>query len=366
MAHHEIAMVDDKHEIERIRAALDAADSALAAALDARATAVSAFASLRAGSPEAYFTLPRDHETIARMLERVRVFPKDAVRPVVTEILSACNRMTAPLEIAYVGQEGGFGHVAALRQFGSSATLRGLDSAEEALSAVERGQVSYAMLPFETSHDGAVTSTLNLLARSDAKISAEIRIRRAFHLVSVGGDPARVAKIYASSSAITACEAYLRSHFAQAVVIDVHNGMVAAQHARAEAESAALVTDLVAEQSGLAYVDRSIEDLADLETRYVAVGNDLPPRSGRDRTAIALALHDAPGVLAECLEPFAERKLNIYRLETRPARGWAWRYLILLEVDGHITDRAVLAAIEELRTSSRYVKVLGSYPITES
>ncbi len=359
-------MTDDKHEIERIRAALEAADAALAEALDARAQAVQAFAALRAGSPEAYFTLPRDHETIARMVERVRVFPKDAVRPVVTEILSACSRLTAPLEIAYLGQEGGFGHLAALRQFGSSATLHGVDSAEEALSAVERGHASYAMLPFETSHDGTVTSTLNLLARSDVKICAEVRIPRAFHLSSLSGERAQVKKIYASSSAIAACESYLSQRFPDAVVIDVRNGVVAAQQAKTEAEAAALTTELVAEQAGLRYVERSIEDLSDLETRYVAVGNDFPPRSGRDRTAVALALHDAPGVLAECLKPFADRKLNIYRLETRPARGWAWRYLILLEVDGHITDRAILAAIEELRTSSRYVKVLGSYPVTES
>ena len=95
------------------------------------------------------------------------------------------------------------------------------------------------------------------------------------------------------------------------------------------------------------------------------MGNDFPPRSGRDRTAIALALQDAPGVLIDCLKPFADRRLNIFRLETRPARGWAFRYLILLEVDGHVTDRPVVSAIEQLRTSSRYVKVLGSYPITE-
>ena len=112
-------------------------------------------------------------------------------------------------------------------------------------------------------------------------------------------------------------------------------------------------------------MERAIEDVADLETRYVAVGRDFSPRSGHDRTVIALALHDAPGVLSECLRPFADRKLNIFRLETRPARGWNWRYLILVEVDGHITDRPILAAIEELRTSSRYVKELGSYPITD-
>jgi prephenate dehydratase len=52
----------------------------------------------------------------------------------------------------------------------------------------------------------------------------------------------------------------------------------------------------------------------------------------------------------------------LYRLETRPARGWEFRYLVLFEVDGHVTDRAVLSSVEELRTAGRYVKVLGSYP----
>jgi chorismate mutase / prephenate dehydratase len=359
-------MADERQEIERIRAEIERADGALAEALDARARALVAFAALKARAPEAYAVLPRDPEVIARMLERVQTFPKDALRAVMTEIISGCNRVTAPLEIVYVGQEGGFGHLAARKHYGSSAILRAFDSAEEALSEVERGHAAYAILPFETSHDGAVTSTLNLLARSDVKVCAEMRVRRAFHLVSQSGERERVQKIFASSSAIAACESFLNHSFPNAVVIDTRNGVAAAQQAKSDPNAAALVTEFVAEQSGLAYVERSIEDRADLETRYVAVGEDFPPRTGADRTAIALALHDAPGVLIDCLKPFADRKLNIFRLETRPARGWTWRYLILIEVDGHITDRTILAACEELRTANRYVKVLGSYPITES
>lgn len=358
-------MADERQEIERIRAALEEADTKLAEALDDRARAVTALAALKASSPEAYFSLPRDHEVVARTIERIKVFPKDAVRPVLTEVLSACAQMTAPLVVAYVGQDGGFGHTAARKHFGSSAAVRGVETAEEALSEVERGRASYAIVPFETSNDGAVTATLNLLARSDLKISAEIRIQRAFRLISLSGARDRVAKVYAASSALAACEAYLSQNFPQATIIDARNGIAAAQHAKDEEDAAAIVTELVAQQSGLALVDDAIADLADLETRYVAVGSDFPPRTGRDRTAVVIALHDAPGVLIDCLRPLADRKLNIYRLETRPARGWAWRYLILVEVDGHLTDRPILAALEELRTSSRYVKVLGSHPITE-
>ena len=63
-------------------------------------------------------------------------------------------------------------------------------------------------------------------------------------------------------------------------MIDTRNGMLAAQHAKAEADAAALSTEWVAEQSGLRYVERSIEDVADLDTRYVAVGTTFRRAAG--------------------------------------------------------------------------------------
>ncbi|MGD8860785.1 MAG: prephenate dehydratase domain-containing protein [Myxococcales bacterium] len=360
------AMADPKEELTRIRQALDDADAALTEALDARAHAARELARLREQSPETYIELPRDHEVIAQAVERVKEFPRDAVQPVLREVLSGCAALTSPIEVVYVGQEGGFGHLAARSQFGASASLRAVGDVEDVLSEVERDQASFGLVPFETSNDGAVTSSINLLARGDAKICAEIPIRRTFDLISRAGDRQSVAKIYASSSAIAACEKHLQARYPGATIIDTRNGIVAAERAAAEPEAAALVTSLVAEQSELTPIERGIEDVADLHTRYVAVGKDYPPRTGKDRTAVVVALHDAPGVLVDCLQPFADRKINLFRLETRPARGWEFPYLILFEVDGHITDRHVLTAIEELRGSSRYVKVLGSYPrVTE-
>lgn len=355
-------MTDAKAELERIQVALGAADEALADAFEARAKATLDLAALKATHPDAYFAVPREPAVVERIAPRAPHVPSAALRGVVREVLSACTHLMAPVEIVYVGQEGGFGNLAARSHFGSSAVLRPAVAATEALSEVERGHASFAVVPFETSYDGAVTETLNLLARSDLKICAEIPIRRAFHLLSRGGERTAIKKIYAAASAITACQTFLTRRFPGVLVIDVANGVVAAQRALEEPGAAALATDIVAAQSGLDYVERAIEDVADLETRYVAVGNDFPPRTGADRTAIALVTHDAPGVLVACLKPFADRNLNLYRLETRPARGWEWRYLILLELEGHITDRAVLAATEELRAASRYVKVLGSYP----
>lgn len=355
-------MADVKTELARIGEALTAADDAIADAIEARARATLALKALKQAHADAYFATPREGAVVERIAARAPSLPQGALRAVMTDVLSACNAMLAPIEIVYVGQEGGFGHLAARTQFGSSAVLRATDDAADALAEVERGRASFAVLPFETSYDGAVTATLNLLARSDLKISAEIPIRRTFHLLSQSGDTSAIRKIYATSSAITACREHLTRAFADATLIDTRNGVIAAEHAQREPDAAALATDMIAAQSGLTVVERSIADLADLQTRYVAVGNDFPPRTGSDRTAIVLATHDAPGVLVACLAPFANRGINLYRIETRPARGWDWRYLIVIELDGHITDRPVLAAIEDLRAANRYVKVLGSHP----
>ena len=81
-------------------------------------------------------------------------------------------------------------------------------------------------------------------------------------------------------------------------------------------EAAALGTEVVADLAGLRYVARSIEDLEDLTTRYVAVGNDYPARTGSDRV-------DA---LVEQLEVLGEQVIihNIHNAEhimlQRPCR----------------------------------------------
>src|SRR5690606_24165956 len=94
----------------------------------------------------------------------------------------------------------------------------------------------------------------------------------------------------------------------------------------------------------------------------VVIGQERPTRTGQDRTMLALAVGDAPGSLYRALQPFADRGINLTRIESRPARGTSWRYLFIVELDGHMTDRSVLTAVEEVRAASRHVKLLGSYP----
>ncbi|MAQ19607.1 MAG: hypothetical protein CMN30_32995 [Sandaracinus sp.] len=354
--------MSDSEALERIVAALESADAALAKALDERARATLQLRQLQEANPDGYYRIPREEDVIARARERLHDFPPAAIEPVFREVLSGCRLLIAPRIVAYQGAAGGFGHLAARRRFGSTTEFRGFQTVPEVLEEVARGRADHGVLPLETSSDGAITATLHGLASSDVRIGGEVTVHTNYHLLSGTGHATDVDKVYGSRAALAACERFLQSDLPRATVIDVPSGQVAAELAREDHGAAVVGTAMLRELHGLTIARERVEDAAGRETRYAVVGSELPSRTGRDRTVIAMAVGDAPGALYDSLKPFADRDINLTRLESRPTQGAAWRYLFFVEMDGHVTDRPLLTAMDELRNVSRHVKVLGSYP----
>lgn len=83
-------------------------------------------------------------------------------------------------------------------------------------------------------------------------------------------------------------------------------------------------------------------------------------RTGHDVTAMLLTTNDQPGALFETLKHFAERGVNLRKIQSRPSRGEG--YIFFAEVSGHLTDRSVVAAIEGVKSQTRTLKILGSFP----
>jgi chorismate mutase/prephenate dehydratase len=69
-----------------------------------------------------------------------------------------------------------------------------------------------------------------------------------------------------------------------------------------------------------------------------------------------------PGSLHRCLGAFAERGVNLSRLESRPARTARWEYVFWVDLDADTAEPRCAAAIEALRADAQMVRVLGSYP----
>jgi chorismate mutase/prephenate dehydratase len=73
-------------------------------------------------------------------------------------------------------------------------------------------------------------------------------------------------------------------------------------------------------------------------------------------------VHDAPGSLLDVLKVFAERGINLTNIQSHPTEGETWSYLFYVEMAGHLTDRPLVMAFEEMKRITRFFKVLGSYP----
>ena len=56
-------------------------------------------------------------------------------------------------------------------------------------------------------------------------------------------------------------------------------------------------------------------------------------------------------------------KFSLTSIETRPALPEKWAYVFFIDLEGHVEQDNVKAAIEEIRPLVKEVRVLGSYPI---
>jgi chorismate mutase/prephenate dehydratase len=352
--------MDDR--MTRITGALEEADRQIVSALDARARAIRDYNALRAEAGDEPLRLPKKAVVVEAARALANEFPAASIEPVFREILSACTQLITPDVVAYFGAPGDLAHAAARDYFGHAPSFRPTASVLEVLQAVLHGHATFGVVPLETSTDGAITATLKGLLATDAKLCAERIAPLRYQLLSQSGDPAQVIKIYGAAPAIAACERQLRSRYPDAILVDVQSGEAAAHFALADDQSAALGSALLRELHGLALIDDRLEDDSDVITRFGIVGNRVPSRTGQDRTVLAMAPGDEPGALHRALRPLADREINLTRVESRPSTGTEWRHVFFLEMDGHLTDRAILTAVEELRRIARYAKVLGSYP----
>jgi chorismate mutase/prephenate dehydratase len=356
-------------ELAALRARIDAIDARILALLNERARiAAEVGEHKRRAAPEAPFHAPaREREVLAR-LEKLNEgpFPKQAIRAVFQEIMSACLSLERPLRVAFLGPEGAFSHQAVHHQFGASAQPMAQRSIAAVFHAVEAGQADYGVVPVENATQGVVDLTLDAFLESRLRIVGEILLPFELALLVHGDvDPGAAEHVYGQPDAIEAAQAWLGSHLQRAVHVATTSAAEAARLAREDPGGAAVAPDLIAKLFDLRVAAERIQ-LGGDATRFWVLGRTPSQRTGRDRTSLVVSVKDSPGILLRVLEPLARRGVNLTRIESRPAPRRAWEYVFFLDLDGHASDEPVAAAIREIERASAGVRELGSYPRAEA
>ncbi|MBP2706312.1 prephenate dehydratase [Microbispora sp. RL4-1S] len=271
-------------------------------------------------------------------------------------------------KLAYLGPRGTFCD-AALRRLAPDAESLACANVGAALDAARDGTADGAVVPLENSVEGAITQTLDQLARGvPLLITGELLLPVEFSLlVRPGTESWQIKRIISHPAAITQCRGYVEREFPDADVVAWPSTAAAAQEVAAAGSpyDAAISPAVAAGYYGLAEFASGIGDRSDTVTRFVRVSRpgSLPQPTGADRTSLVVFLRDDhPGALMEMLSEFAVRGVNLSRIESRPTGDGIGHYFFHFDCEGHVADARVGEAIAALHRRCLDVRFLGSYP----
>jgi chorismate mutase/prephenate dehydratase len=252
--------------------------------------------------------------------------------------------------------------LAARRKFGAKAELLPTASIAEVFQDVARGRVSFGVVPIENSTEGVVAYTLDLLVDSPLQICAECFLDIHHNLLSRAGRAEEIKKIVSHPQALAQCRGWLSRHFPRVEMEEVPSTSHAASAAAQNDSIAAVSSSLAADIYELKIIAANIEDQSHNITRFLVIGNQEARPSRRDKTSLAFSVKDEPGILHRMLRPFATRRINLCKIESRPIKNKPWEYMFFLDLKGHRSEARVKSAIAQLERHCVFFKILGSYP----
>ena len=346
-----------------LKEALDQVDRRLLDMLNQRGQLALKWSRLKEQNEKPEFSAERQMERLRAQEQYHRgPLPPQAVNRIFAEIVSACRAVHKPLQVTFLGPDGSYSHQAALRYFGGSCSFVSLSSMIDVFEEVERGHSPVGVAPAENSCEGGTTITLDLFLDSDLQICGEIYDEITLNLLSSATSLEKINRVYAHSHVFSQCRNWLSRNLPHASLQLATNIAEAAQKVKKGSKIATIGSELAADIYDLPVRSRGIQDALHNYTRYFVLGRQEPPQTGNDKTTILFHAAHHPGALYRALGIFAEKGLNMTRIESRLISGKAWDYAFFLDFLGHRTDPLVKDALLELTEGVDFCKILGSYP----
>ena len=344
------------------RKAIDKLDAQIVKLLNERTRHVLAIGEIKLKAGEEIYAPHRERAVLQRICRRnPGPITSESLLAIYREIMSSALSLEKSMKIAYLGPEATFTHQAAIRRFGSSLRYAPQKTITDVFAEVSKNRADYGVVPIENSTEGVVTHTLDMFVDSDLKIVAQI-VLPVQHCLLSNSRKSQIKKLFAHPQSLGQCRAWVQNNLPRAEIIETSSNARSAEFAAKEKESAAIAGVLAAEKYGLRILEHDIQDNAANATRFLVLGRQCSPPTGKDRTSLMFSIVDQVGALYRALAPFRRFRINMTKIESRPSKRKAWEYFFFVDCDGHMNDTKVNKAIALLHEHCSFVKVLGSYP----
>ena len=267
------------------------------------------------------------------------------------------------MKIAYQGEPGAFSEAAVLDVFPDAEPLP-CETVRIAFSRVTSGEAGFGVVPVENSQAGSVNETYDLLLNSSlVRIVGEVVVRVDHALLAPPGARLEgIRRVYSHWQALAQSDDFLGSLGVETVAVHDTAGAARMVAERGASDEAAVASVEAGARLGLSVLAERIQTYPDNFTKFAVIGSADPGLGEPDKTSLVMAVHDRPGSLLASLKPFADRDINLTKLESRPRRGAPFEYVFYLDVERPDDDEALRAALDDVRLHTSMLKILGSYP----
>ena len=288
--------------------------------------------------------------------------PLASLQAIFREIISASRLLQSPVVVAYLGPEASFAHLAAQSHFGGGSQFSPQGSIAGIFTEVEKRKVNWGVVPVENSIEGSVNLTLDCFMTTTLNIKAEMYLRITHCLLTAHKRLEDIKTIYSHPQALAQCQIWLRANLPQAVLVEMSSTTAAAQKAARDQEGAAICSRAAASLYGLNVLAEGIEDKSSNTTRFLVIGEGQDKPTGNDKTSLLFSTSHQSGALLRALQAFADRGINMLKIESHPVKDRLWEYLFFVDVADHVQEEEMQECLAELREKTAFIKVLGSYP----
>jgi len=270
------------------------------------------------------------------------------------------------MRVAIQGELGSFSHEAAGRMLPRGTVVPCARSAE-VFDSVERGKVEAAVIPIENSLAGSVAEHFDLLLARNVFIHGEMHLRIRHNLIAPPGVKlGDVKRVFSHPVALDQCRNFFRAHSGvQAVPFYDTAGSVRHVINEKLPDGAGIAAKRAAAEYGGRVLLSGIEDDRQNYTRFLLITKSKKFGKGANKSSIAFALKNVPGVLFKALSVFALRDISLSKIESRPMRGRPWEYVFFADILRG-DNEAARNALRHLGEIAEFVKVLGIYPAAKA
>jgi len=271
------------------------------------------------------------------------------------------------VKVAFQGERGAYSENAVFQFFGAATQVKPCRDFKDVFDSVCTQETKFGVVPVENSLEGSVTQNYDLFLKYDLKVCGEVIVKIEHCLIANPGTALEDIKfVYSHPQALAQCRTFLEEFGRELIPTYDTAGSVKMLREKGLKNAAAIASERAADLYGMQILANDIADNPENYTRFFVLSTEDSPVTGKDKTSIIFSAAHRPGSLYHALGEFAERDIDLTKIESRPTKQTAWEYNFYLDFEGHRCEKRCAEALKALEKYAAFIKILGSYPKAKS